>query len=385
MNFQRAKASSVITPAAVSQKVDAALLRVCVVSEWISDFADEGIKKFASTLVQAFGSYSDVLGISLGAPSEAPNVVNHRTNKLLLSPSLRRQVRSFAPDIIFYVPTASDTVFSFLRLKILASYCPQATTILVALQPRTRGRLGQWLVRRAAPDLVFVPSRSRAARIQSEGLRADWIPSGVDVERFTPVSAESKRTLRAKYGLPQDTFLALHVGHISKERNIPSLVEIQRSYQVVFVTGNSVGEDDEMRRLLDDAGVIVLDQYLEAIEEIYQAADCYVFPVSSETGSIETPLSLLEAMACNLPLVSTRFGGLEDLFDSLDSCAEAGLTLIDDLQGLGGAIAHVRANPVARTRELVQRYSWDSIASRLLNESYDIKELRKQVNNDKHN
>ena len=379
MNFQRAKTSSVITPLAVSRGVDAASQRVCVVSEGITDFADEGIKKFASTLVQAFGSYTQVLGISLGEPSKALNVVNHSTNKLLLSPSLRRQVRSFAPDIIFYVPTASNTVFSFLRLKILASYYPQAATILVALQPRTHGRLGQWLNRRMAPDLVFVQSRARAARIQASGLRADWIPSGVDVERFTPVSADIRKTLRAKHGLPQDTFLALHVGHISKERNIPALLEIQRDHQVVFVTGNSVGEDSEMRRRLDEAGVIVLDQYLDAIEEIYQAADCYVFPVSSETGSIETPLSVLEAMACNLPVVSTRFGGLEDLFDSSDSRAEAGLTLIDDLQGLGAAIAQVRANPVAGTRELAQRYSWGSIASRLLNESYEIKELRKQV------
>lgn len=379
MNFQRTQTSSAVTPLAVSQNVDVTSQRVCVVSEGISDFADEGIKKFASTLVQAFGSYSEVLGISLGESSEASNVVNYSTNKLLLSPSLRRQVHSFAPDIIFYVPTASNTVFSFLRLKILASYYPQAATILVALQPRTYGRFGQWLVRRLAPDLVFVQSRTRAARIQSSGLRADWIPSGVDVEHFTPVSMEIRRTLRAKYELPQDTFLVLHVGHISRERNIPALLEIQRDHQVVFVTGNSVGEDSEMRRLLDEAGVIVLDQYLEAIEEIYQAVDCYVFPVSSETGSIETPLSVLEAMACNLPVVSTRFGGLEDLFDSVESCAEIGLTLIDDLQGLGAAIAQVRANPIAGTRELVQRYSWDSIASLLLNESYEVKELRKQV------
>ncbi len=379
MNFQRTQTSSVVTPLAVSQSIDVTSKKVCVVSEGISDFADEGIKKFASTLVQAFGSYSEVLGISLGEPSETSNIVNHKTNKLLLSPSLRRQMRSFAPHIVFYVPTASNTVFSFLRLKILASYYPQAATILVALQPRTHGRFGQWLVRRLAPDLVFVQSRTRAARIQASGLGADWIPSGVDVERFTPVSMETRRTLRARYGLPQDTFLVLHVGHISRERNIPALLEIQRDHQVVFVTGNSVGEDGEMRRMLDEAGVIVIDKYLEAIEEIYQAADCYVFPVSSETGSIETPLSVLEAMACNLPVVSTRFGGLEDLFDSSASCAEAGLILIDDLQGLGEAIAQVSANPIARTRELGQKYSWDSIASLLLNESYEVKEQRKQV------
>ena len=84
-------------------------------------------------------------------------------------------------------------------------------------------------------------------------------------------------------------------------------------------------------------------------------------------------------MACNLPVVSTRFEGLEDLFDSSASCAEAGLILIDDLQGLGEAIAQVSANPIARTRELGQKYSWDSIASLLLNESYEVKEQRKQV------
>ena len=44
-------------------------------------------------------------------------------------------------------------------------------------------------------------------------------------------------------------------------------------------------------------------------------SDCYVFPTVHKKACIETPLSVLEAMACNLPIVSTRFGALPTIFN----------------------------------------------------------------------
>lgn len=354
-------------------------LRICVVSEGLTDSPDEGIKKFATTVVHAMNQKADVLGVSLGEFCDSQYIVNQRSNRLFLSKSLWKQIRSFNPDLICYVPTASDTVFSFFRLKVLASVVRNAATMLIALQPRPHGLVGRWFSRRFAPDLVLVQSGARLREGVASGLKTRWIPSGVDPDRFRPVDANTKRSLRAKHNLPLDAFLVLHVGHITVGRNIPMLYEIQRDHQVVMVTGNSIGQDLELRKRLEEAGVIVLDSYMEAVEEIYQASDCYLFPVVSEQGSIEIPLSIIEAMACNLPVVSTRFGGIEDQLGSSDSFAEMGLFLTDNAEELPSLIEKVSAADSVKTKDLVKAYSWEGIAAQLLEESNSVVESRRTL------
>ena len=258
----------------------------------------------------------------------------------------------------------------------LARSCGHATTALVALQPRPHTRVGRWLMRVLAPDIVFVQSSGRAARLSYIGCPVRWLPSGVDLERFRPVGPETKAALRSKYGLQRDAYLVLHVGHITRNRNVDMLEEVQRRWQVVMVAGNSVGEEPELQRRLRRAGVIVFDKFLEAVEEVYQMADCFIFPVSSEIGSIEIPLSVLEAMACDLPVVSTRFGGLEDLVQSSEGGEQAGLMLVDRPEELPELVARVQANGRSDTRELVRPFTWDGVATRLLDGAEEV--LRKE-------
>ena len=50
--------------------------------------------------------------------------------------------------------------------------------------------------------------------------------------------------------------------------------------------------------------------YIPEVEDIYRLSDLYLFLAESDTAAIEVPLSVLEAMACNLPVICTPFGGL---------------------------------------------------------------------------
>ena len=63
------------------------------------------------------------------------------------------------------------------------------------------------------------------------------------------------------------------------------------------------------------------------IEEVYALSDCYVFPTPpmNKINSIEIPLSVLEAMACNLSVITTKFGALPKVFEEGD-----GLIFVDD-------------------------------------------------------
>jgi glycosyltransferase involved in cell wall biosynthesis len=88
-------------------------------------------------------------------------------------------------------------------------------------------------------------------------------------------------------------------------------------------------------------------------------ADCYVFP-PLPGSSLNMPLSVLEAMACNLPVVTTRFQGL-DTFREGD-----GLVFVDRSDDLAPRVQELLEScaPPA-TREKIQDLSWQSVATRL--------------------
>jgi glycosyltransferase involved in cell wall biosynthesis len=112
---------------------------------------------------------------------------------------------------------------------------------------------------------------------------------------------------------------------------------------------------------------IVRRQYIEAIHEIYQLADLYVFPVEERLGSIEVPLSVLEAMASNLPVISTKFCGLPRMFKEGD-----GLFFVDNRNEIPKLVGDIIDGNIIYnldTRSKVLPYSWENI-SRILCQYY---------------
>jgi glycosyltransferase involved in cell wall biosynthesis len=181
----------------------------------------------------------------------------------------------------------------------------------------------------------------------------------VELERFTPVSEFHKERLRRCHDVPLDAFVVLHVGHINASRGIHLLEEIQGQgdVQVVLVGSTSTPHDVELSQQLERAGIIVRREYIEDIQEIYQLSDCYLFQVSSEQAAIELPLSVLEAMACNLPIITTRYGALGDLFPEGD-----GLVFAQTPEEVLTALCALKRDHLhPQTRRLVQAFSWENV------------------------
>jgi len=108
----------------------------------------------------------------------------------------------------------------------------------------------------------------------------------------------------------------------------------------------------------------VWNKYFENIEEIYGIADCYAFPTTDETASIGIPLTVLEAMACNLPVITTKFGGLPRIFREGE-----GLFFLKNQPRLPEFLENINESRLVcrnwvRTRKKVLPYSWDKIAER---------------------
>jgi glycosyltransferase involved in cell wall biosynthesis len=192
------------------------------------------------------------------------------------------------------------------------------------------------------------------------------LPPAVDAETFAPVSAPARAALRTKHGIAADAYIILHVGHILPNRNVSILaaLQAQTDAQVVVVGSTAFGADGALVESLRDAGVIVFDDYLERVEEMYQMADCYVFPVQSAIGSIEVPLSVLEALACNLPVVSAPFGELPRLFPEGD-----GVHYFRTEGELVAAVQRTRESGPAGTRLRIAPYTWEAAARQIVGEA----------------
>jgi len=345
---------------------------ICIFSEDLSAFPNEGIRKFSFSIMEEMSKENRVLGIGNRENDSFDDFVKYiPTGRSLISFELKREIRKFAPDIIFYIPTASGSLPSFIKAHILKFYGLKAKTAMVLLQPRPYNLLFRIGALKLRPDVVFTQSPASAQELASLGITTKPVCSGVDLAKFCPVKRGIKMKLRKKYDLSFSDYIILHVGHINANRNVRIFKEFKdcKGTQVVLVTGASRFQDKDLIKELEQSGLRILSNYMESIEEVYQLADCYVFPVFSETASIEVPLSVLEAMACNLPIVSTRFRGLSILGD-IDE--KKGFFCVDTVEEVYSKTKAALQITMPQTRNMVQAFTWKSIARYLVQEVLEV-------------
>ncbi len=298
-------------------------MKVLFISERLGPPFDEGIKNVAVNLLRRLIAVHEVRALTVnGADIPELQVENlPRVNRLLLDAGLRARIRAFQPDCICYLPTASMTLFAFLRAWILKRYGRDARVSLIALQPRRQSLLSRLLVPRIAPARIIVQSQASADRLSYLGDRVHFVPAGVDMMRFRPASETRRQMLRDRHTVGANVKVILHAGHVNRNRNVQMLEHLARlqGVLVILVGSSSTQQDLELIAELREMGVRVITTYMPHIEELYQLADLYVFPPSADaspdqTPAIEVPLSVLETMSCALPVATTRFGGLPSLF-----------------------------------------------------------------------
>lgn len=310
---------------------------------------DEGLRNIAFHLCRELSKRHELLRQCL------------KPSKRLFSISFWRRIKDFDPHIIHYIP--GPTIKSFMIVRALKICCPQAKTVMSATCPGLSA-FSKRFVPLLKPDLILTQSQKSEQMFANLGCKVRFLPSGVDTERFAPVTeAAVKHALRMKYGLNGEKPIVLHVGHITKRRNVLILNELQREGRVqILLVGNlSIPLDQEVYESLIKCGSVVLEVYFRNIEEIYALSDCYIFPVTNPTGCIEMPLSVMEAMSCNLPVITTRFGALPRVFKEGD-----GLLYVEK-KGEFKELLNVLINGGSniRNREKVLPYCWERIANKL--------------------
>lgn len=328
-------------------------MKICLLGEYSGNL-DEGMRKVSSYFAKELTKRHEVLALDLYLSE-------------VLTKTFWKDIKNFNPQIIHYIHGPS--IKSFIFLKVISLFCRDAKTVISAMHPGL-SFLSERFIPLFEPELVLVQSRETEEIFKKRGCRTEFLPCGVDVKKFTPCTARIKENLREKYGIDKDKFVILHIGSIKEGRNVQLLEKLQKEDNQVIIVGSlSTGIDQRVCELLKKSGCLVWTSYFENIEEIYPLSDCYIFPVVPKRGirgrapdSIEMPLSVLEAMSCNLPVIATKFGALPRVFKKEGE----GLFFADKEDDFINILKSIKSSSIdVKTREKVLPYSWDNIGKKL--------------------
>lgn len=150
------------------------------------------------------------------------------------------------------------------------------------------------------------------------------IINGVDTERFQP--AGYKTAAKTKLGLEPDAFVIGSVGRLDPVKDYATLVRafaifasgktglLGTTDKTLLVIAGTGPEEGALRRLAGELGIMEKIHFLGErlnISQVMQAMDVFVLPSIAE-GISNT---ILEAMACGLPVVATEAGGNGELVE----------------------------------------------------------------------
>jgi N-acetyl-alpha-D-glucosaminyl L-malate synthase BshA len=190
--------------------------------------------------------------------------------------------------------------------------------------------------------VTAVSENLRRATIDQFGIRRriDVVPNFIDPARFEAVRNSPGARRFAKPGEK----VLVHISNFRPIKRILDVVEVfVRVRQVMPAKLLLVGDGpdrakvEQRCRQCDDCGDIVFIGNLPVVEEVLVGADLFLLP--SETESFG--LAALEALSCEVPVVSTRVGGLPEVVidgengyllpvGDVDAMAAAALRLLQD-------------------------------------------------------
>ena len=283
-------------------------------------------------------------------------------NKLFLNKQLCKLLHQKRKSV-FYIPFASNTTASCMRTFILSLYSRRKVAVLFTLRFQMNP-LAKFLLMVSGAKVIALSEASYEFYKDVVGKRAFYLKTGIDTEKFVPVDSKKKQTLREKYHIPIAKKVVLHVGHLKSGRNVDKLAGIDKQYHIILVVSSVTKseKDNSIRSMLENRGeVTIIDSYLKNVQEIYQLADVYLFPVQEIGNCIDVPLSVLEAASCNLPIVTTEYGELSSF------TGREGFYFINDLSPtlLNESLEKMILRTGGNNRQAVLEYDWKCSINKL--------------------
>lgn len=287
-----------------------------VLSNGLTPKADEGAVKIASSLIRRIKHTAPQTTVVTYERTAPESDVHLNLNKFFLNGMLVRLIRQKREPVL-YVPFPTRMLPAALRIFILSRYARWGLRTLLVMKGEM-DPLSKLLLRASGSEVLTVSGENRNVFRPVIGDRAKYLKTGVDIRKFSPVPEELKAALRKKYGIPPGKKVVLHVGHLKEGRNIGCLLGLDEQWHILLVVSTLTASERDAalrQKFLEKSNVTLIEDYVPRIQELYQLADVYLFPVTEAGNCIDVPLSALEAAACGIPVAATPYGELKELLD----------------------------------------------------------------------
>lgn len=193
---------------------------------------------------------------------------------------------------------------------------------------------------------------------------------GCDLHRFQNVKlTEDERTeLRASLGIGSDDFVLTYVAEINDNKNQGMLVEMMETVRAAMPKAKLllIGPEHDGGKLSVETAseTIIFAGWRDDVPKLLQCADLYVASSKSEGLGI----NLIEAMACNLPVVAAKNRGHNEIIHhgqngflvepgDAKAMADYVLQLAED-EGL-------RASLIGQAQKDIQQYAAENVHCRI--------------------
>ncbi len=266
-----------------------------------------------------------------------------------------------------------STVHTFSYKEGVSRYSFLRKILNVWLSPRSRMHL--WLEQKQM-DTPWLAPVSESVR---EDIRKHYnrdnniavITPGADTDWFHPRwTADRRAEIRREENIPEDELAVLFVGTEFRRKGLDYLIPAVGPGMCLMVVGK--GERDKhYRNLAAECGVaekVHFKGLSDDVRKYFAAADAVVLPSLSEAFG----MSVLEGMACGLPVVASSNTGVSDLIEN-----DVSGFVFNDFSELPGVLNQLKDTEKRKelgmqARKTAEEYTWDIAADKYEQLFYQI-------------
>ena len=156
--------------------------------------------------------------------------------------------------------------------------------------------------------------RAQKFKLQTPGT-VKYVPGiGIDIQKYQNIKI-NRHELRKQLNIPEDAFLMISVGELTKRKNhevvIKALSKCQFNNIYYIICGSGILKN-KLQNLIKKSNLdnrVYLLGYRKDIPELLNCCDCFIFP-SRQEG---LPVALMEASIMGLPTICSNIRGNKEL------------------------------------------------------------------------
>jgi glycosyltransferase involved in cell wall biosynthesis len=238
----------------------------------------------------------------------------------LYIPNFPRLLRRLDPDVLHFHLFGSNLI-----AKPLAALAGKRT-LIVHDHCNDAGRgnpvmlFADALTNRLASKVIAVSRSIRDFLILHEGMNPDRVvtlSNGIDSQSFLPAKEGQRALAKSALGLSSDAFVIGGMGRLVTQKNFSLFLDVAarvlaKNPWAVFVVAGTGSQEDKLKAKAALLGINEKVRFLGHVSDrlaLYHAFDALLMTSDFEG----TPMVLLEAMSCELPVVASAVDGIAEV------------------------------------------------------------------------